>query len=616
MRRERALRFPGIDTAKLAHTSTLHGLFSSFWFLGDQDVSKLLPSQAVRSTPGHALNTDPRRAASASAEARRRARAHRKKVPSGLHVRDFARQGALAFTLVLLVLFVVGSAGSVSYPPWLSRRAYGAALSSAHRPFWLLLPAAVLLLATLSGLLTPFLLARYRRVIRSPQDAEDITGYQPMALLPRPSDVAESVFDDHLVRFAAQVEGAYRRTGSRSFLFTPCELREESDAFAQAVRDKLIALGLRVVVVAARELFSPQMKLATMPQGLAATSAESFPTQALKELNTKYDLVLIQATALLASVEVEYLARYADSTLLMVQCGITARRNLHAATLLLEHIEATGIEIILEHVPPKALMAQHHLAHSSATSKQHQGGLGLSDLVPRTTPADLRETVPEETNAVGSTQQNRAQPPATQTQIAPLPHLTSQPAPAPSAPQPASHSPSSLRTPRPLANWNASEQAAPNDALSTEEQLPSEDQIETLYLPLEDFDLNVEPVAGSPIVPIHNAWQVDSAAMPQQQQSQEGSEAHLSRWERIPLLRPSTRVWERAEPPMRDAKLASPTHAPSPYPETPSDTEDNIAKPAPQPLQDQAVTGHLSRRWSLLSRYLNEQGTQDEKNSD
>ena len=504
---------------------------------------------------------------------------------------------------------------------WLSRHTARFAFSSAHRLFWSALPLAAVLVAALSSLFTIILLRRYRQVIRTPQDTEDITGYRPLALLPVRSNPAGSIFDDHMVRFAAQVEGHYRRTGCRSFLLTPCDLREDTNTLVPDLRDKLLALGLSVAAVPASTLFTPAAKSA-WPPGLGATSTESFATHALEELKTKHDLVLIEATALLASGEVEYLARYVESTLLLVQCGITARRDLHAATLLLEHIEATGIRIVLEQVRPRDLIAQRLFAERPA-ARQQVSSLGLSDLAPRKTPAEPRTTAHEETNISRSIQADRAQQTATYAQATspqpqqvvrtPLANPVSEPASQPlSLLRASALGLGSSRPPRPLANWSAPEPAS-TPAHVREEDSPVDEPIGNIYVPLEDFDVNAAPFVDFPS-PSKLTPRQANAAPTLSTQSAEQHEGSHNRWERIPLLRPYTGGWEQGGVPTREVEVTSPDDARRADPEVVSraEGEDKVREPPYEPPLHLVAKGNLSRRWSLLSRYLDEQGSTDE----
>jgi Mrp family chromosome partitioning ATPase len=72
--------------------------------------------------------------------------------------------------------------------------------------------------------------------------------------------------------------------------------------------------------------------------------------QAFQDLTNEYDIVLIDATPLLISAETEYLARYADVTVLVVESGRTTKGSLKRAARLLERLNATGVAAVINKV--------------------------------------------------------------------------------------------------------------------------------------------------------------------------------------------------------------------------------------------------------------------------
>ena len=80
------------------------------------------------------------------------------------------------------------------------------------------------------------------------------------------------------------------------------------------------------------------------------TPLTSFMDQAFQDLTSEYDLVLIDATPLMISAETEYLARFADVTVLVAESGRTKKVELRRATRLLERLNVRGIAAIVNKV--------------------------------------------------------------------------------------------------------------------------------------------------------------------------------------------------------------------------------------------------------------------------
>jgi Mrp family chromosome partitioning ATPase len=69
--------------------------------------------------------------------------------------------------------------------------------------------------------------------------------------------------------------------------------------------------------------------------------------QSFKDLTIDYDIVLIDATPILISAETEYLARFADVTILIAEAGKTTKAQLIRAARLLERLQIPGMAVIL-----------------------------------------------------------------------------------------------------------------------------------------------------------------------------------------------------------------------------------------------------------------------------
>jgi cellulose biosynthesis protein BcsQ len=86
------------------------------------------------------------------------------------------------------------------------------------------------------------------------------------------------------------------------------------------------------------------------PFSAKVTPLTNFMDQAFKDLTTDYDVVLIDTTPILISAETEYLARFADVTILIAEAGATTKAQLIRASRLLEKLQIPGVAAILNKV--------------------------------------------------------------------------------------------------------------------------------------------------------------------------------------------------------------------------------------------------------------------------
>ncbi|MBV8675271.1 MAG: hypothetical protein JOZ33_17740, partial [Acidobacteriaceae bacterium] len=78
--------------------------------------------------------------------------------------------------------------------------------------------------------------------------------------------------------------------------------------------------------------------------------ATSFMAKAFQELTNEYDIVLIDAAPILASAETEYLARFADVTILVGESARTRKTELKRAAKLLERLNVGGVAVVINKV--------------------------------------------------------------------------------------------------------------------------------------------------------------------------------------------------------------------------------------------------------------------------
>ena len=72
--------------------------------------------------------------------------------------------------------------------------------------------------------------------------------------------------------------------------------------------------------------------------------------QAFKDLTIDFDIVLVDASPILISAETEYLARFADVTILIAEAGKTTKAQLTRAARLLERLQIPGMAVIINKI--------------------------------------------------------------------------------------------------------------------------------------------------------------------------------------------------------------------------------------------------------------------------
>lgn len=181
-------------------------------------------------------------------------------------------------------------------------------------------------------------------------DVADVLGFPPLAVLPARGEVAQRVFEEYVLRLAAGIESAFRNSGARTFLLTAVSATTDIRPLASALTRKFEEIGLNAVVATASEMLRPMDgDSATLARSVEPGSA-GFVAANVAKMKAEHGLVLIEAEALLHCAQTEYVARCADATILVIECSITTRQELTAATELLHRLNVTGIAAVLEEV--------------------------------------------------------------------------------------------------------------------------------------------------------------------------------------------------------------------------------------------------------------------------
>lgn len=182
------------------------------------------------------------------------------------------------------------------------------------------------------GLLAALLALRLDPRIYSPGDVEAVLGYSPFSLLLHRKEASLEVMEEYLLRMAAGVESLYATRGVKTLLVTGTSAETGASSIATALA----------------------LKLQQMNRDSALLDAEAEDAAITQEdvrgLADQHGFLIVDAPPLLSSARAEYLARFTDAVVLVVEAGRTTRAELRRAVRLLEKVNAHGLAVVLNKV--------------------------------------------------------------------------------------------------------------------------------------------------------------------------------------------------------------------------------------------------------------------------
>jgi succinoglycan biosynthesis transport protein ExoP len=238
----------------------------------------------------------------------------------------------------------------------------------------LLVPVAVLF-AIVAVVLFDFL----DRRIHTGIDVEQILGFSPIGSLFHDQDVSMQLFEEDTLRLAGGIDQAARTAGVRTILLSSINAGAGTTTIVENLGNTLAKLGRKTLTIdssgvtppvayvtlnleqsAHRAVGGVHVRRQEVDVRSTAVVAQPFPPtltplknimdQAFKDLTIDYDIVLIDATPILISAETEYLARFADVTMLVVEAGKTTKAQLIRTARLLERLQIAGMAVILNKI--------------------------------------------------------------------------------------------------------------------------------------------------------------------------------------------------------------------------------------------------------------------------
>jgi len=192
-------------------------------------------------------------------------------------------------------------------------------------------------------------------------DVERVLGFAPMALLPDFNEVSGGVAEEYLLRLASGIEHARKQGSLKSCVFTGTGPGTGVTTLVNRVRTMLEAMGRPTVLVDATGVPPPASAPAVNAQNLAGTQGlvpvrrVSRPTALLQQMAEETEteaqsLVLTDTAPLAVSAETEYLARFVDCVLVVIDSGTTTHAELREAAKTLERLDVGAVGFVLNRV--------------------------------------------------------------------------------------------------------------------------------------------------------------------------------------------------------------------------------------------------------------------------
>jgi hypothetical protein len=236
-------------------------------------------------------------------------------------------------------------------------------------------------------------------------DVERVVGYAPMALLPDFGEVSDSVADEYVLRLASAIEHARKQGDLKNCIFTGTGSGAGVSTLVNRVRKMLEAMGRSTVLVDASGARPPAPAEESL--ALVAVDRLSRPNALLRQMSGEtgsrtQSLVLADTAPLTISAETEYLARFVDCAIVVIQSGVTTRVQLRETAAALQRLGVVAVGFVLNRVG-KAKADPLFLASVEA-AQNHLQTLGIEPArrtekrtmaVPE--PAPAMEALPEDT---------------------------------------------------------------------------------------------------------------------------------------------------------------------------------------------------------------------------
>jgi polysaccharide biosynthesis transport protein len=181
-------------------------------------------------------------------------------------------------------------------------------------------------------------------------DVERVLGFAPMALLPDLYEVGTGVAEEYMLRLSAAVEHAHQQGHLNSCIFTGVAPGAGATTVATRVSSMLQAMGRATALVdavgtAPQENDDAGSGLVHMPRGSRSTALLQQVTAGNDET-----IVVTDTAPLTISAETEYLARFVDSAIVVIESGTTTKAQLREVAQTLERLDVSAVGFVLNRI--------------------------------------------------------------------------------------------------------------------------------------------------------------------------------------------------------------------------------------------------------------------------
>jgi polysaccharide biosynthesis transport protein len=217
------------------------------------------------------------------------------------------------------------------------------------------------------------------RRVRNGTDIEQILGFSPIGSLFHDQEVSMQIFDEGTLRLAGGIDQAARTAGVRTIVLTSINAGGGTTSIVEHLGGTLAKLGRKTLTIDSSGVTSPvayvtlnleqsvhrtvgNVHVSRQEADVPSTAVIAQPFspklpplknimgQAFKDLTIDFDIVLVDTAPILISAETEYLARFADVTILIAEAGKTTKVQLTRAARLLERLQIPGMAVIINKI--------------------------------------------------------------------------------------------------------------------------------------------------------------------------------------------------------------------------------------------------------------------------
>jgi hypothetical protein len=209
--------------------------------------------------------------------------------------------------------------------------------------FRVILEAVVLLLISLvAGIATGVAALRMDPRIYVGSDLEQVLGVDPIEELPDFAEIPAEVASERLEQLARRIALACKEGSLKRCLFTGVGRGAGATTIAAGVRESLQGSGRRAILVGAAD---------EGPEG--AVDAPDIPALqgAADESGSQQDsLILTDTSPITESPDTEFLARFADCVMVVVESGVTTREQLMNTVSCLKRLNVGAVGFVMNRV--------------------------------------------------------------------------------------------------------------------------------------------------------------------------------------------------------------------------------------------------------------------------